>query len=156
MTGVAEPEEIRCIALGTGEAELLLPNVAVAEVVGFRDPTPYDAAPVWLLGTLPWRGVAVPVVSLAMASEEPAEVVHGYRSRLVISYTPSGNGALPYVGIAAVGPPRLTRLSPGVLEPVQGPRGNPFVLHALIYAERLAWIPNLDALERAVLEVMPA
>ena len=31
---------------------------------------------------------------------------------------------------------------------------NPFVLHALTRAERPAWIPDLDAIEQAVLEAL--
>jgi chemosensory pili system protein ChpC len=146
------PEEIRSIVLATGVADLLLPNVAVAEIIGYTDPAPYASAPPWLLGSVSWRGFPVPLVSLAMANEQPIEVVQSRRPRIVICYTPSGNKALPYVGIVAAESPRLARLSPEVLEPTQVPAENPFVLHSLIYAETLAWIPDMDAIERAVIE----
>jgi hypothetical protein len=70
----------------------------------------------------------------------------------VICYAPSGNRALPYVGIVATESPQLARLSPEVLEPAQVPTENPFVLHSLNYAEAPAWIPDMDAIERAVIE----
>jgi len=150
------PEEVRCVALPTGDADLLLPTEAVAEVVGYKDPTPYDSAPGWLLGNASWRGVAVPVISLAMASAQPVEVDHGYRGRLVICFTPSGNRALPYLSFVSIGPPRLARLRPSSLEPTQAPPTNPFVRHGLTYSERPAWIPDIDAIERAVLEAIEA
>jgi len=150
------PEAVRCVALPTGAADLLLPNIAVAEILGFRDPTPYDSAPDWLLGTLSWRGFTVPVVSVAMASANLVEAGVGQRTRVVICYTPSGNRSLPYVGIFAIGPPRLTRITPQVLEPADAQPQNPFVLHGLTYAEQPAWIPDMDAIERAVLEAIPS
>lgn len=147
----SHPAELRGVVLTTGAADLLLPFVAMAEVVGYQDPTPYASAPPWLLGAVTWRGCAVPLLSLAMADAEPVDVDRGQRARLVICYTPSGNRALPYVGILSFKPPRLARLSPQVLEPTQTPSENPFVLHGLTFAERPAWIPDMDSIERAVL-----
>lgn len=157
MTNSGGPlDDVRGVVLPTGASDLLLPNSAIAEVVGYQHPTAYTSGPGWLLGSVTWRGFSVPLVSLAMASAEPVEVARGHRARLVICYTPSGNRALPYVAILTLGPPRLARLSPQVLEPSQDPPGNPFVLHALTYAERPAWIPDMDAIERSVLEAMDA
>ena len=148
--------QLRGVVVPMGVVDVLLPNAAVAEIVGYQDPAPYVSAPGWLLGALTWRGFTLPLVSLTMAGEEPVEAVYGQRARSVICYTPSGNSALPYVGIAAVGPPRLARLSAQALEPIQLRVANPFVLHGLTYAERPAWIPDMDAIERAVLEAMPS
>jgi chemosensory pili system protein ChpC len=153
MSGArGHPEEIRSIVLATGAANLLLPNVAVAEIIGYQDPVPYTSPPPWLLGSVSWRGFPVPLVSLSMSNEHPIEVAQSRHARIVICYTPSGNRTLPYVGIVATESPRLARLSPEVLEPTQVPAENPFVLHSLIYAETLAWIPDMDAIERAVIE----
>lgn len=148
------PGELRGVVLPTGNADLLLPNAAVAEVVGYKEPAPYASAPVWLLGAIPWRGCSLPLVSLAMANAVPIDISHGQRGRMVICYTPSGNRALPYLGFFAVGPPRLARLSAATLQPAEGMPANPFVLHALTYAERPAWIPDMDAIERALVEIL--
>ena len=152
----ARSDQLRGVVVPTGAVDVLLPNAAVAEVIGYQDPAPYASAPGWLLGALNWRGFALPLVSLTIAGEDPVGVVYGQRARSVICYTPSGNSALPYVGVAAIGPPRLARLSAKVLEPTQLLVDNPFVLHGLTYAERPAWIPDMDAIERAVLEAMPS
>ena len=153
---MAHPEDVRGVVLLTGASDLLLPNSAVAEVVGYKPPAPYSSAPDWLLGAVTWRGFAVPLISLAMASAKPVEVASGQRARLVVCYTVSGNRALPYVAILALGPPRLTRFRPQALEPTPDLPENPLVLHGLTFAERPAWIPDMDAIERAVLEAMDA
>jgi len=152
----APPSELRGVVLPTGNADLLLPNAAVAEVVGYKEPAPFANAPLWLLGGVPWRGCSVPLISIAMANAVPGDVAHGQRGRMVICYTPSGNRALPYIAIFAVGPPRLARLNPQSLQPAEGLPDNPFVLQGLMFAERPAWIPDMDAIERALVETMGA
>ena len=149
-------EDVRGVVLPTGAWDLLLPNAAVAEVVSYQHPTSYASSPGWLLGAITWRGCSVPLISLAMASAEPVEVARGQRARLVVCYTPSGNSALPYVAFLALGPPRLSRFNPQVLEPARVQPENPFVIHGAIFADKPAWIPDMDAIERAVLEAMDA
>ena len=153
MSEARASKEVRGIVLPTGAADLLMPNAAVVEVIAYCDPEPYPSAPGWLLGAVYWRGRDVPLVSLAAAGTGAASP-RLPRARLVICYTPSGNSALPYVGILAAVSPRLARLSAEMLEPAQMDPDNPFVLYALTYAEQPAWIPDMDAIERAVLEAI--
>ena len=154
MSDARDQGEVRGVVIPTGAADLLLPNAAVAEVIGYQDPMRVPHAPDWLLGMVAWRGCKVPLVSLRQADIESVDGAHGQRTRLVICYTPSGNAALPYVGIRAEGPPRLARLSAQTLVPAQAETGNLFVLHGLIHAERPAFIPDMDAIERVVLEAI--
>lgn len=156
IDAAAYSEDIRGVVFPTGASDLLLPNAAVAEVVGYQHPSTYASAPGWLLGSVGWRGLSVPLVSLALADARPVEVSRGQRARLVVCYTPSGNQALPYVAVLALGPPRLTRFNGLVLEPPEAPPENPFVLHGVTFLTRPAWIPDMDAIERAVLEAMEA
>lgn len=153
MSRARDSREVSGVLIPAGTADVLLPNAAVAEVTTFNDPTPLPSVPDWLLGTVTWRGCSVPLVSLARAGAEPTGSGHPRRSRVMICYTPSGNSALPYVGILASGPPRLVRLSAQVLKPAQIEPEHPFVLHGLIYAQRSAFIPDMDAIERALLVI---
>lgn len=154
MSDSRDREEVSGVVIPTGAADLLLPNAAVAEVTGYQDPTLLPSAPDWLLGMVTWRGCNVPLVSLRRADVAPEQGAHGQRAYLIICYTPSGNAALPYVGIRADGPPRLARLTAQTLVPAQIEIGNLFVLHGLIHAERPAFIPDMDAVELAVLEAI--
>jgi chemosensory pili system protein ChpC len=149
-----DAESVAGIVLPAGTADLLLPNAAVAEVVAYRSPAGIEGAPPWLLGHLDWRDRPVPVVSIAAADGGTESAAPGRRARLAVCYTPSGNAALPYVAFLAVEPARLARFRAEGLKPAKAVPENPFVLHALTHAERPAWIPDLDAIEQAVLEAL--
>lgn len=150
-----ESNALRGVVLPVGPSDVLLPNAAVAEVLAYREPAALADAPPWLLGTLEWREREIPVVSLAAAGDPPQSAEPGRRARLAVCFTPDGNPELPYMGLLCVAPPRLARFLPEALEPGEEPPANPFVLHALTFAERPAWIPDLDAIERALLDALP-
>lgn len=154
MSGTRDQGEVRSVVIPTSAEDLLLPSAAVAEVTAFQDPEPFRSAPDWLLGTVNWRGCRVPLVALGQADAETVELTLAQRSRLIICYTPNGNTALPYLGILARGSPRLARMSAQTLVPLQIEIADPFVLHRLTYQGRPAFIPDMDAIERAVQEAI--
>ncbi|MEJ2326263.1 MAG: chemotaxis protein CheW [Chromatiaceae bacterium] len=150
----AKSADIRGVVLDIGGVELLLPSATVAEVVYCEEPRPHPAAPLWLLGTVPWRDQAVPLVSVRAGGQDPHEVRRGPRARMAVCYSPTPGSDQPYLGILAVGPPRLTVFRGEAMGPGELPAANPFVLHALTYMDRPAWIPDIDAIEMAVREVL--
>jgi len=149
-----DPGALRGVVLPAGASDVLLPNAAVAEVLAYQPPHRLPDTPPWLLGMLRWREREVPVVSLSAASDPPEPAVPGRRARLAVCFSPDGNPELPYLGLLCVGSPRLARFAAETLEPAAERPANPFVLHALTFAERPAWIPDLDALERAILDAL--
>jgi len=54
--------DINCLLLPIGRLGLLLPSVCVAEVLPWRQIREVADSPDWLMGTLAWRGDAIPVV----------------------------------------------------------------------------------------------
>ncbi len=54
--------DINCVLLPIGKLGLLVPSVCVAEVLPWRRIREVNNSPDWLLGTLAWRGDAIPVV----------------------------------------------------------------------------------------------
>jgi len=54
--------DINCLLLPIGQLGLLVPSVCVAEVLPWRRIREVSDAPEWFLGTLAWRGDAIPVV----------------------------------------------------------------------------------------------
>jgi chemosensory pili system protein ChpC len=84
--------------------QILVPNAAVAEIIGFADP---ESAPdvAGLKGEIHWRGVMVPVISVEeLCGKTLAEL--GPRSRIAIIYQPDGDADLPYLGIILQDIPR--------------------------------------------------
>jgi chemosensory pili system protein ChpC len=148
--------DVRGVVLDIGGVELLLPSATVAEVVYCEEPRPHPGAPSWLLGTVPWRDQEVPLVSVRAGGEDPHEIRRGPRARTAVCYSPTPGSDRPYLGILAVGPPRLTVFRAEAMGPGELPAANPFVLHALTYMDRPAWIPDIDAIEAAVREVLGA
>lgn len=139
------------VVLPAGNVNLLLPNSAVAEIISFRRPDPVKSDVAWLLGVLDWRENLVPAISLAAAQGDKIGEQLGRRSCFAVCYSPSGNSELPYVAILASAAPRLVDFHAVDMKPAPEARSNPLVLHPLIYDDQPAWIPDMDAIERAVL-----
>jgi len=139
------------IVLRDANVNLLLPNSAVAEILTYRRPDPVKGTAAWLLGVLDWRDNLVPMISLgaAQTGRKPEDI--GRRASIAVCYTPSGNPDLPYVAMLATDTPRLVNFRAANMKPASATRTNPFFLHPLIYDKQPAWIPDIDAIERAVL-----
>lgn len=134
-----------------GGRMLLVPNAAVAEVVALRDlDDPAASAPEWLLGMLPWRGLAVPVVGYerlcGLAAAAP-----GAGSQLVVINTLDAGAALGYYGLVAAGIPHLLSVGEGAAETLAAPGEGGYALCDLRLGESRAAIPDLDAIEKRVL-----
>jgi chemosensory pili system protein ChpC len=55
---------IRSLWVPLRKLNLLLPNVAVAEIGSYRTPVPGSDVPEWYLGTVRWQDQDIPVMSL--------------------------------------------------------------------------------------------
>ena len=126
---------------------LLMPNAAVAEVVALRDlAPPADGAPDWLQGTLPWRGLAVPVVGYEALRGESA-AAPGAGAQVVVLNTLEAGAALGYYGLVAAGIPHLMAVAEGAAETLAAPGEGGYALCDLRLGESRASIPDLDAIE---------
>lgn len=143
---------IRSVLLPLADSQLVLPNTAVAEIVAYREPSPIAHTPGWLLGTVEWRHVRVPLVSF--------EVIYGSvaippvrNARIVVCNTLNGNGSVPYIGFVTANIPRLIRIDSDSLTVGNvDAESNAGVLRQVeIYGEG-AIIPDLDMLEAMCLE----
>ncbi len=148
--------ELRGVMLPAGRRSLLLPIVAVAEVIAYVDPRPADGMPEWLMGRVDWRGRQVPVIAWERAVGEGDPDLDARRVRIAVLNTLNGNPALPYVALVTAGISRLARISAASLAlDAAVPDASPWVLEAITAAGQPAWIPDLDAIERLVLEALP-
>jgi chemosensory pili system protein ChpC len=140
--------EMRGLLLPLGERNLLLPNVAVAELVGFQEPEAEADAEDWLLGSIAWRGRRIPVVSFTAALGGETLPAQGQRMRIAVLNTLNGNPELPYIGVLTLGISRLARVSADNLAPdPSGEVDSDLVLESLTVGDQPAWIPDLDRLE---------
>lgn len=150
----SQPDDLRGVLLPLHDTHLLLPNVTVSEVIGYRDPEPIDAAPDWLLGTVTWRQRKVPLVSFEyFVLKEAAEP--GYRSRIALCHNLLANPQMPFIGILCNSIPRLARVNTDTVSESMLQELLPeMTLKHLTYNTEDAWIPDLEALGKAAAEYL--
>jgi chemosensory pili system protein ChpC len=147
-----EVSEIRCVLIPLATSRLLLPNAVVAEVMDFQSPVPREHMPDWYLGDLAWRGTSIPMVSIE-GMWGGSVAVPGQRSRTLVLNTLNGNQDLTHIGLIVQSLPTLVRVSLENLEPskVSSDLGA-LISQSVTVNDNLALIPDLDELERRVLE----
>ena len=89
---------VRCMLLPLNSLNLLVPNSAVAEIIGYSAPREVTGASDWVEGVVLWRGVYVPVISVEKLCELGNAEVRP-RARIAIIYNPEKDPQLPYLGI---------------------------------------------------------
>jgi len=133
-----------------GGRMLLLPNAAVAEVVALRDLVPAaDDAPDWQLGTMPWRGLALPAVAYEALRGEPA-TAPGPGAQVIVLNSLGEALAVGYYGLVAAGIPHLMAVGDGMVQATAAPGEGGYALCDLLLGESRASIPDLDAIEAQV------
>ena len=93
-----KPTSVRCMLLPLISFSLLIPNSAVAEIIGYSTPRQLSDTSEWFPGVVLWRGVYVPVVEMEKLCELGAAEV-GPRTRIAIIYNPEKDPEMPYLGI---------------------------------------------------------
>lgn len=143
---------VRCLALPLIGNQLLVPNALVAEVVAADSVTPADGGPEWLLGYLPWRGSELPLVGLETALDG-TRLVPGPRSKIVVLNALSGDRSLAHYAVLVQGIPHQVLASERTLELDDSVAdARPFVAAELRIDGERAFIPDLDSVEKALLE----
>ena len=139
--------EIRCMLIPLHEGHLLLPNATVAEVIGYRDPDPVDAAAAWLQGTVGWHQRAIPVVDFERMLGRPEQGA-GIRQRIAVCYGLNPDQRRPMLGIVAQGIPRLLRVSrQAIASAFAGSAGGSPVRMTLSVGGEELMVPDLDYLQ---------
>lgn len=141
--------EIRSVMVPVTDAELLVPNASIAEIVGYTAPEPIEQAPEWLLGNILWHGWQVPVVSFGMLTEQlEDESVEG--AKICISKSLIDNDRMPYIGLLSQGFPRLVTVTESALTEVPDSSTHIAIAGKAIIGDREAWVPDLDRIGQLV------
>ncbi|AUF94559.1 hypothetical protein PS623_03750 [Pseudomonas fluorescens] len=135
------------LLLPLGDRTLVLPNVAVAELIGQRALSCQIGEPNWHLGWLDWRQQRLPLIGFEAACG--GQTVCGARARIVV-LNALGDTGLRYLALLLQGIPRACKLD-SQLNYVDVPL-NALELAAVQVGEQVARVPDLVALERMVRE----
>jgi len=142
-------DAIHCLLLPLHGETLLLPNAAVAEIVGFESPDPIAGAPGWLLGWLNWRERRIPLLSFEMASGgTPPDDLQG--KRIAVLNTLNSNPRVPYIAIVLQDIPRLKLVQRDALQEGPGVAERQSILSQLQIEGGLVVVPDIDDLEQRV------
>lgn len=123
---------------------LLLPNVAVAELVPYRAARAADGAPSWFLGQVPWRDLSLPLMSFEAASG--GEVVTGANARVAILNALGGRDHVKFIALLVQGIPRSVKVDASLARS-DAPLA-PLELDAVNLGDIQARIPDLIGLEQ--------
>ncbi len=136
---------VRCMLLPMSSINLLIPNSAVAEIIGYSEPRRLDDSSDWFLGIVPWRGVYVPVISVESMCD--VDTVHvGPRSRIGIIYNPEEDEQLPYIGLHMQDIPRAYLAESDKMESGSDDNLSEYLLSRVDDDQFSRAIPNLDAM----------
>lgn len=151
MQATPQDTTVRTLIIPLQGCNLLLPDVAVAEVVPYVQPHEIDGVPEWLLGTISWRGLNIPLISY---DRMQGLSIHSglVQGRIAVINRIRPDSGLSFYAVVMAGIPQLKRVSGDTLQEtsIEGERDAP----GMVQVEDIAAvIPDLDALELAVAQV---
>lgn len=135
------------LLLPLSDRSLVLPNVAVAELIGYQACTPAPDQPAWLLGWIDWRSQRLPLLSFEAACG--GQTLVGERARIVV-LNALGGSSRSFFALLVQGIPRSCKLD-SQLNYVDVPLGE-LELAAVQVGEQVARVPDLVALEKLLPE----
>lgn len=144
---------IHCLTIPLHNETALLPNAAIAEVIGYKDPTPINDGPDWFLGYFEWRDKKVPLISF--------EAINGNHvqgalknSRVAVLNTLNGNARIPYIGVLTQGIPSLAIVQEqGIQDKSVDDEQRQTVIAHVELGGVDAIIPNIDEIEQRLMRL---
>lgn len=136
------------LLLPLADRHLIVPNVAVAELIDYQ-PAAFDLdTPPWYLGRVTWRNRQIPLLSFESACG--AKIAIGERARIVILNALGGRPELKFMALLVQGIPRSYKLD-SQLSYVDVPLCS-LEQAAVQVGEQVAKVPDLLALEALLVE----
>lgn len=130
------------------DRNLLLPNVALAELMPYRAPLAIPGMPAWMLGQVAWRDLRLPLLSFEAASDGQAQI--GSTARVAVINALGGRPHVKFLALLVQGIPRSVKLESNLA------RANvplaPLELDAVSIADSVLKIPDLMALEQMLVD----
>ena len=152
-----QPQEVYSLLIPFAGGKMIMPRLSVAEVTGFLRPKAVRNAPEWLLGLIHWNGQDIPLISFeGMCGRKVPERAN--RTRIAVTHAIGEQINPAMFAILTQGYPYLVRVNPAVLssdpENDFGSSDGPVLTRVRMANER-PYIPDLEAIEAKLLEIMP-
>ena len=138
-------EKIRSLWVPLRDANLLVPNVAVAEISSYRVPSALPGMPEWCLGSVKWSGEDIPVISIEAVCGLSMQSNPVF-SRLMIVNSVRPDSPVHHYAIVTAGLPGLIQFGPDTADQVV-PCANDGLRCIVRIGNEEAIIPDLDYLQ---------
>lgn len=143
-----EQQTVRAFLLPFKSGHVLLPHSSMVEVLPFATPLTMENAPSWVVGTMLWRALDVPLVALEnlVLNIQPELDSH---TRIVMINTLNTHADFPYIGLLGTDAPRLINVNYDEImriDPLPEFTGLG-VLSWTQVKDHMAIIPDMDAIE---------
>lgn len=123
---------------------LLLPNVAVAELIPYRAPQVSAGMPDWFLGQVAWRDLRLPLLSFEAASGGQAQT--GTAARVAVINALGGRPKVKFIALLVQGIPRSIKVGTDLVRADVDLA--PLELDAVSLGDDVVKIPDLIGLEQ--------
>ena len=143
------PSEVASLLIPMPDRPMLLPNLAVAEIIPYLEAETDHATPDWHIGTIVWRGISIPLISVDAINGRKIRDL-GDTVRIAVINGVGDHPELPFYAFVVAGIPRLMRVFDqeiGKEDSKTGPAESMYIQVAGEYAV----IPNLDFIEEKIL-----
>ena len=140
------PQTLNCLLLPLTDRTLLLPSVALAELINQRPVEPRPGMPDWYLGEIVWRGLRLPLLSFETASSGTLPAAPASGARVAVINAIGGRPHLRFFALLVQGIPR-----PCKLDAALAAAGAPLAaleLGSAVAGGEAARIPDLIGLEQ--------
>lgn len=143
-----QQDTVRTLIIPLQGHNLLLPNVAIAEVIPYIRPRAVEGGPDWLLGAISWRGLTIPLISF--------DRLHGrtggdalVQARIAVFNSVRAGSPLGFYAVVTAGIPQLKRVNGETLQEASGTAADGILAQVQV-GDIQAVVPDLSALESVV------
>ncbi len=145
----------KCLLLPLQDATLLLPNSLVAEIVPAQRHHPVAGAHAdWLVGSIEWRRMTLPLISLESLYES-APRQHPAKASFIVVHRLNPVPRQAYYAICISGIPHFELIGDELAPARDAPPKNRYVTFHVQAGGGSALIPDLDAVEQQLDQIGP-
>ena len=130
------------------DRNLLLPNVALAELMPYRTAQATPGMPAWMLGKVAWRDLRLPLLSFEAASGAQAQI--GSNARVAVINALGGRPHVKFLALLVQGIPRSVKLENNLVRADVALES--LELDAVNLGDSVVKIPDLVALEQMLVD----
>jgi chemosensory pili system protein ChpC len=140
-----DAESLTGLLMPLADRMLLMPNVAVAELIPYRAPQAVQGMPAWFLGLVQWRDLSLPLLSFEAASSGQAQPVSN-TARVAVLNAVGGRNHVKFIALLVQGIPHSIKVDASLARADVALA--PLELDAVNLGDVQARIPDLVGLEQ--------